>query len=98
MKRISDLGEAGVEAALFGDGLPLQVGPVRSLIRAPMRNLVPEITKVYASYPYDQDGFVHHSISLDYASFIRRFIRPKVVTYSEYPAPFLPVEKRRWIF
>lgn len=94
MSSIGELGAEAIASALKGDGLRLSVGPATTLIRSPLTSLARDIHDMYSEYPQTPpDSFVHQSVALLHSSWLRRWIRPKILISGEYPSPLLPVKE-----
>ncbi|MFZ5608595.1 MAG: HprK-related kinase A [Pseudomonadota bacterium] len=81
--------------ALAGGGLTLRVGPLVCLLRSPSRRLARDFHAIYGAYPAaPENAWTHFVVSVDYTSRLRRFVRPKMAAYADFPAPFVPLPER----
>ncbi|MBK1642075.1 HprK-related kinase A [Chromatium okenii] len=89
---ISELTATELQARLTTAGLCFGCGPFRLRLNSSLRLLFPVLHKLYAHYPvYDHSGVDDYRMTLDWASPLRRWLRPVVRFSADGPAPFTDV-------
>ncbi len=94
--KVSDLALTDLRQRLASDGLCFGCGSFRIRLRTPVAPLIPLLHHLYAHYPvYSDSGIDDYRIRLDWASPLRRWIRPVVRFTADDPAPFTDVPVTR---
>ncbi len=89
---ISELTATELQARLTGGGLCFGCGPFRLRLNSSLQSLLTVLHELYAHYPiYDHSGVDDYRMTLDWASPLRRWLRPVVRFSADGPAPFTDV-------
>jgi len=94
--RIGELDADDFAQRLARGELRMRCGPFHLRLRITPRRLAAPLQRLYAHYPlYPQDAIEDFRIQLDWASPLRRWLRPVVRFGSDGPAPFTDVPVAR---
>lgn len=89
---VAELNEKELAGRLAGPGLRLRTGPVVTLIRSRLREVVDGIALHYAAHrAEDESGFADFHVAVSRPASMRRWVKPQVVFQFDAAPPFHPL-------